>query len=151
MKSKPSAEIRVLLFEQPGNLMKLFLYLWMLVSVANAAPTVRDLDWHPACDGSHIEIVSDKDKIVSVTTSATHFAVILQWTIHYLDGQPVTAEFREHKRGRIQEGDKAGEPSGVNPLKRIETFKAQEGRFDIPDKALQEELANILTKVAKDG
>jgi len=131
--------------------MKLFLCLWMLASVVNAAPTVRDLDWHPACDGSNIEIVSDKDKIVSVTAWATHFAVILQWTIHYLDGQPVTAEFREYKRGRIQEGDKAGAPSGVNPLKRIETFKAQEGRFACPDKALQKQLADILAKVAKDG
>jgi len=123
----------------------------MLASVLNAAPTVRDVDWHPACDGSNIEVVSNNDRIASVTASAIHFAVILQWTILYIDGQPVTAEFREYERGRIREGDKAGEPSGVNPLKRIETFKAQEGRFDIPDKALQEELANILTKVAKDG
>ena len=128
--------------------MKLMIGLWLLASALNAAPVVRDIDWHPACDGASIEIVTEKGKILSVTASATHFAMIRQWTLHYLDGHPLSAEFREYQRGRIVEGDEAGKPSGINPLKRLLTFSAEKGRFTIPDETLQEELTGILMIIA---
>ena len=130
--------------------MRLVIGLWLLASALKAAPAVRDIDWHPACDGSYIEIVAEKGEILSVTASATHFAMIRQWTIHYLDGKPLSAEFREYQRGRILNGDEAGKPSGINPLKRLLTFSAEKGRFAIPDKALQEELTGILVKAANE-
>ena len=45
------------------------------------------------------------------------------------------------------EGDHAGEDSKVNPLKKLQTFKAVDGRFDLSDKELSDDLADILAKV----
>ena len=126
--------------------MKLALLLFLLAACVNAAPLVSDVDWRPACDGASIEVVSDQKEIMSVNASAFDSAVIIQWAVHYVDGVPATAEFREYNRGRILEGEKAGEYSGVNKLTRIETFKWQDSRFSIPDQALNDELSDILSK-----
>ncbi|MEI6537066.1 MAG: hypothetical protein WCN98_17120, partial [Verrucomicrobiaceae bacterium] len=75
-----------------------------------------------------------------------HSYVIREWTIHYVAGIPVTAEYRERERGKIKDGDRAGENSGVNPLKRLLTFKAIDGKFSIGDKELSDELTDILTR-----
>jgi len=104
------------------------------------------MEWQQSCDGSVIETVKDQSKILGIRASTVHSARIIEWTIHCIDGSPVTAEYRESTRGRISEGEKTGEYSGTNQLTRIETFKFQNGRFEIPDKILGEELAEILTK-----
>lgn len=127
--------------------MRLPLFLLLLTLSTNASPTIRNVDWRPACDGANIEVVSDQAKILSVSTSAVHSALIVQWTIHYMDGIPVTAEFREYDRGRILEGEKAGEYSEINKLKRLETFKWKESGFSVPDKTLNDELSGILAKI----
>ena len=118
------------------------------ISLACAVPTVSTVDWDPACDGSSIEIVTDDSKTVSVQASAFHSAKILSWTIHYLDGLPISAEFRESNRGRISEGEKAGEYSGDNPLTRLVTCTWVDGKVRLADKALAKELMEILARVS---
>ena len=85
-------------------------------------------------------------KIESVRAYAIHSFVIREWTIHYVEGLAATAEYRERERGKIKEGDRAGEDSGGNPIKRLRVFKAVDGKFNISDKELAADLAEILTK-----
>jgi hypothetical protein len=126
--------------------MKYVLSLLLTAFSAQADPVVSEIEWRPACESATIEKVNDGGKMVSVRATAFHSAVVIEWTIHYLDGRPVTAEFRESERGRVMEGEKAGDYTGVNHLKRLQTFKWQENRFLIADKALADELQDILTK-----
>lgn len=92
-------------------------------------------------------MVADGGQLVSVRAVALHSTVLIEWTIHYLDGRPVTAEFRESERGRVREGENAGDYTGVNHLKRLQTFKWQENGFAVTDQALAEDLKDILAKV----
>jgi hypothetical protein len=126
--------------------MKIALLAIVFALVAHAELVETTVEWRPACDGATLEVISDGDKIHSVRAYATHSYVIREWTIHYVDGIAVTAEYRERTRGKIKEGDRAGEDSGDNPLKRLRTFKAIDGKFSIADKELSEDLADVLTK-----
>jgi hypothetical protein len=96
-------------------------FLFLTTAFAWAKPTVSTIEWQPACGGATIEIVSEGQEIRSVHASAYHSASIVGWTVHYLDGTPVSAEYRELVRNRILEGDQAGEYSDETPVKRIET------------------------------
>ena len=111
-----------------------------------AEPVETTIEWRPACDGATIEVVSDGTMIRSVRAFAMHSFVLREWTIHYVDGVAVTAEYRERQRGKIKEGDRAGEDSGDNPIKKLITFKAVEGKFNVADKELADDLSDILSK-----
>ena len=126
--------------------MKYVLSLLLMAFSAQADPVASEIEWRPACDGASIELVADGGQMVSVRAKAIHSTVVIEWTIHYLDGRPVTAEFRESERGRVMEGENAGDYTGVNRLKRLQTFKWEKDRFLVPDKAQEEELVDILTK-----
>src|SRR5690606_16919003 len=93
-----------------------------------------------------IDVISDGTKIQSVRALAAHSFVFREWTIHYVDGIAVTAEYRERERGKIKEGDRAGEDSGDNPIKRLMVFTAVEGKFNVADKELADDLADVLSK-----
>ena len=121
-------------------------FLCLTTAYSRAEPTVSTLEWRPACDGSTIEIVSEEQEIRSVHASAYHSASIIRWAIHYLNGIPISAEYRELVRNRIPEGDRAGEYSGDNPVKRIKTWRWEKGAFPIQDEALYKELEEILLK-----
>ncbi len=125
---------------------RLSILLVLIGGTLGAAPVVRELEWTEACDGSSLEVTSEGERILGARASAIHFSVIAEWNVHYIDGIPVTAEYRETERGRISEGDKAGEPSGINRLKKIQTFKAGESGFEISDPALAKELAELIAK-----
>ena len=116
------------------------------VSIAHAEPIISNLDWRPACDGAIIEVISDRGKILGIHASAYHSAVIAEWSIHYADGVPVSAEYRELKRGRIQEGDRAGEHSGEDTVKEITTWAWNGDHFPIKDETRRKELADILQR-----
>jgi hypothetical protein len=126
--------------------MKIVMLAILTTLAVRAELTETSFEWRPACDGATIEVISDGDKIQSVRAIAAHSFIFREWTIHYLDGHPVTAEFREKKRGKIKEGDRAGEYSGVNPLKKLQTFQAADGKFNVSDKELADDLADVLTK-----
>jgi len=128
--------------------MKSIILLFFSIGLACAAPTVSTIDWNPACDGSSIEIVKDGARVLGVQASAFHSEVIVSWSIHYMDGKPFSAEFRELARGRIQEGDKAGEPSGDNPIQRVVTCGWKDGTPQVSDKDLKKDLLAILAKVS---
>jgi hypothetical protein len=72
-------------------------------------------------------------RALGVQASAFHSEVIVSWSIHYMDGKPFSAEFRELARGRIQEGGKVGEPSGDNPIKRVVTCRWGDGKLQLSD------------------
>lgn len=116
------------------------------MSISQADPVISNLDWRPACDGSNIEVVSDHGKVLSIHASAVHSAVIAEWAVHFVDGNPVTAEYRELSRGRIHEGDHAGEYSGENRVKEIHTWIRSGNDFQIKDEARSKELVDILSK-----
>ncbi len=116
------------------------------VSIAHAEPVILKLDWRPACDGAIIEVISDRGKILGIHASAYHSAVIAEWSIHYADGVPVSAEYRELKRGRIQEADRAGEYSGEDTVKEITTWTWNGDHFPIKDESRRKELADILQR-----
>lgn len=126
--------------------MKIALLAIISALVAHAELVETTVEWRPACDGATIEVISDGDRIHSVRAYAIHSHVIREWTIHFVDGIAVTAEYRERTRGKIKEGDRAGEDSGNNPLKRLLTSKAIDGKFNIADKELSEDLTDVLTK-----
>lgn len=104
------------------------------------------IEWMPACDGASIEVISDGTKIQSVRALAVHSLIFREWTIHYVDGVAVTAEYRERERGKIKDGDQAGEDSGDNPIKKLMVFKAVNDKFIIADKELADDLAGVLSK-----
>ena len=126
--------------------MKITLLAILSAIATNAELVETTIDWRPACDGATIEVISDGKKIESVRAYAIHSFVIREWTIHYVDGLAATAEYRERERGKIKEGDRAGEDSGENPIKRLKVFKAVDGKFNISDKELAADLAEVLTK-----
>ena len=122
-----------------------------VISIAQAEPVISNLDWRPACDGANIEVISDRGKILGIHASAFHSAVIAEWSIHYADGVPVSAEYRELKRGRIQEGDRAGEYSGEDTVKEITTWTWNGDHFPIKDDSRRKELADILGRSKKEA
>lgn len=115
-------------------------------SFVQADPVLSTLDWRPACEGARIEVISEHQKVLSVQASAFHSSVIAEWTIHYADGIPVSAEYRELSRGRILEGDHMGEYSGENHVKEIHTWRWSDGHFPIKDEARNQELKDILVR-----
>jgi hypothetical protein len=115
------------------------------MTVARAEPVISEIDWRPACDGSSIEVVSEHKTIQSVSATAIHASVITQWTIHYIGGRPVSAEHRELSRGRIADGDRAGDYSGDTHLTKILTWRWTGDRFPVEDDALLKELTDIMT------
>lgn len=121
------------------------------VSLAQAEPVISNLDWCPACDGAIIEVISDRGKILGVRASAFHSAVITEWSVHYAEGVPVSAEYRELNRGRLQEGDRAGEYSGENSVKEIGTWTWSGDHFPIKDQSRRKELEDILQRSKKEA
>lgn len=128
--------------------MKYLILFLVSINLAPAVPEISTIDWSPACDGSSIEIIKEGSKMLSVQAAAFHSEIIVSWSVHYLDGKPFSAEFRELTRGRIQEGEKAGEISGDTKIKRLVTCKWEDGVPQLPDKALKENLLEILAKVS---
>ena len=126
--------------------MKPVLLIILSALAAQAELLETSIEWRPACDGATIEVISDGGTIQSVRAFAAHSFIFREWTIHYLDGHSVSAEYRERTRGKIKEGERAGKDSGVNPLKKIRTFKAVNGKFDVRDKELADDLADVLSK-----
>jgi hypothetical protein len=114
--------------------------------LTHAALTETNIDWRPACDGSQIEVMHEGDVIHSVRAYAMHSLMLCEWTIHFEKGKPISAEYRERSRGKILKGDRAGEDSGENPITKLQTFVAKEGKFDLADKTQQNELNEILQK-----
>lgn len=127
--------------------MKTFIFLFASATfLTHAALTETNIDWRPACDGSQIEVIHEGPVIHSVRASAMHSMVFCEWTIHFEKGQAISAEYRERSRGKILEGDRAGEDSGENPITKLQTFLAKDGKFDLADKTQQNELNEILQK-----
>ncbi len=127
--------------------MRIIVISTILTTLAVRAELVEStIEWRPACDGATIEMVTDGAMIRSARAYAMHSFVIREWTIHYVEGIAVTAEYKERTRGKIMEGELAGEDSGENPLKRLSTFKALDGVFNIADKELSDDLADVLSK-----
>jgi len=127
--------------------MKIIVLFAILTTLAVRAELVETtIEWRPACDGATIDVISDGTKIQSVRAFAAHSFVFREWTIHYVDGVAVTAEYRERQRGKIKKGDRAGEDSGDDPIKKLMVFKAVEGKFSVVDKEFADDLADILFK-----
>jgi hypothetical protein len=127
--------------------MKIILLHAILTTLAVKAELVETtIEWRPACDGAIVDVISEGARIQSVRAFAAHSMVFREWTIHYVDGLPITAEYRERERGKIKEGDRAGEDSGENPIKRLRVFKAVDGKFNVTDKDLADDLADVISK-----
>ena len=126
--------------------MKVVLFILMATLAARAELVETSIEWRPACDGATIDVISDGGKILSVHAVAAHSFVFREWTIHYVDGVAVTAEYRERQRGKMREGDRTGEDSGDNPLKKLVVFKAVEGKFNVAVKELADDLADVISK-----
>ncbi len=116
------------------------------ISMVQGEPAISHLDWRPACDGAIIEVISDDGKILGVHASAFHSDVIVEWSIHYADGVPVSAEYCELKRGRVEEGDRVGEYSGENTVKGMSTWTWNGDHFPIKEELRRKELADILRR-----
>jgi len=130
--------------------MKIIAPLAFLTTMAVRAELVETtIEWRSACDGATIEVISDAAKIQSVRAFAAHSLIFREWTIHYVDGSAFSAEYRERERGKIKEGDRAGEDSGENPIKRLMVFTGDAGKFNVADEELANDLASVLSKVAQ--
>jgi hypothetical protein len=128
---------------------KIIISLLSITLLSQAALTETSVDWQPSCDGSQIEVVHDGDVIQSVHAYAMHSLMICEWTIHFEKGKAISAEYRERSRGEILQGDHAGEDSGDNPIKKLQTFVAKDGSFALADHTQQNELTALLVKAAK--
>ena len=126
--------------------MKAVLLAFLTTLTVNAELVETSIEWRPACDGATIDVISEGAKIQSVRAFAAHSLVLREWTIHYVDGTAISAEYRERERGKIKEGDRAGEDSGENPIKRLMVFKADAGKFNVADKELADDLADVISK-----
>lgn len=120
------------------------LCLIVAITCATGAPVTKIIPWKAACDGAEIEVVSDGPLLRSVHASATHAQIVTAWTVHFVDGVAVSAEYREFIRGKILEGERAGEYSGTDRLAKLETWKSEKEGFTIPDPARDKELKEIL-------
>lgn len=121
----------------------------LCLSIVNAAPVISSAEWRPACEGSEIEVVSEQKKILGLRASAVHSAVIIEWSVHFMNGKPVSAEFRELTRGKILKGENAGEYSGDDTLKRVETWTWTGDESPIKDEKLAKDFADILNIARK--
>ena len=124
--------------------MNSILCLIVAITCAAESPVTKVIPWKAACDGAEIEVISDGPLLRSVRASATHAQIIAAWTVHFVDGVAVSAEYRESIRGRILEGERAGEYSGTDQLVKLETWKSEKEGFTIPDPARDKELKDIL-------
>jgi hypothetical protein len=133
--------------------MKIFLIAILSLSTlaAHAELVESTRDWTSACDGATIEVVTDRGKIQSVRAFARHSSILREWRILYVQGIPVAAEYREWERGKLKQGDRSGEDSGINPLKKILTFTAIEGKFNVPDQDLAKDLTQVITLAKSSG
>ena len=84
---------------------------------ARAELVEKIIEWEPACDGANICVITDGSTIQSVKAFALHSKITREWTIHYADGIPISAQYQERERERIKEGEHAGEFTGNNPIK----------------------------------
>ena len=114
------------------------------IPLVSAEPLTKIIPWRAACDGAEIEVVSEKGLIRSLHASAVHSRIIAGWTVHFIDGKPVSAEYREHRRGYVTGGERAGEYSGMDALMKLETWKAEKEGILIPDEARAKELREVL-------
>lgn len=110
----------------------------------HAEPVLSTGEWQPACDGSTLEVVSDHSRVLSVHATAIHSDVISEWTVHYIDDAPVSAEYRETARGRVATGDHAGDYSGESHLTKIQTWQCEKDHFPVADEAQLKELDALL-------
>ena len=124
--------------------MRPYLLLFLLAAPLHADPVVSTGDWQLACDGSQLEVVSDHSQVQSVHATAYHFNETIEWTIHYIDDAPVSAEYRVTARGRFATGDHAGEPSNVDRLIKIQTWQREKDHFPIDDDMVRKELDALL-------
>ncbi len=120
----------------------------VIQTIAQADPVVStlDLDWRPACDGATIEVTSEQKKLLSVHAIAFQSDLVAEWTIHFIVGRPVSAEYRESIRDKTSEGAKAGGYTGHAWLKTIQTWGWSGDHFPVEDVARNKELADILIK-----
>jgi len=128
-----------------------FFILSLLISsvIASAAPTVETADWQPACDGSTVEIIRDNGIVTSIHAIAFHSHIVTEWSIHFVSGNPVSVEYRETKKERYTDGDKAGELTGKQTLQRLSTWIPTQGKISIEDTALAKDLSDILAHAKK--
>jgi len=129
--------------------MRIALILLVTISTLSADIVVETQEWQPACDGSIIEVAKDHGSIKGIRASASHNAVIVEWTVHFFGGKPISAEYRESKREKYAHGERAGEFTGKITLKTIKTWISEKGRFQIGDKSLAGELHEILALAEK--
>jgi hypothetical protein len=125
--------------------MKFFLILLTFTGICHAKP---ECFWvAAACGGRNMEIVTDQAAIRSIRTSEVLSSSIIEWTVHFCDGRPISAEYRALT---LSSNDKElGMKFRVHSrIKQIRTWPANEGRFSIDDEALAKELNEILEKVA---
>ena len=124
--------------------MNLALTFIIAITCASGAPITKVIPWKAACDGAEIEVVSEGLLIRGVRASAIHSLIVAEWTVHFVEGAPVSAEYRETFRERITEGERAGELSGVERLMKLETWKAEKEGFAIANEARAKELREVL-------
>lgn len=113
------------------------------------APVTKVIPWRAACDGAEIEVVSEGPLLRSIRASAIHSLITAEWTVHFVDGVAATAEYRESSRGRILEGERAGDYTGIDRVMKLETWKAEKEGFQIPDEARAKELREVLALAAQ--
>ena len=126
------------------NSMRSALLLFFVASISLAAPTVEVTDWRSACEGSEVQIVRDAGVTQAIRASVVHFNVIVEWTIHFVGGMPVSAEYRESVRERYSEGPRAGELTGTVKLTTLQTWTPERGRFRIAETNRRTELGELL-------
>lgn len=131
--------------------MKIIAFAIIATSIANAELVETSVEWESACGGSTLTLVTEEREIRSVRAFAAHSHLYRAWTIHYAEGIPVSAEYIERTRGKIMDGDHAGEDSGKNPLKIVQTFTATDGKFRVEDKKMGDDLAGVLKSALSIG
>ena len=122
-----------------------------ITTTALAEPREETFDWRPACDGSRIDVTKEGRTILGISASATHHTFWVHWTLHYIDGKPISAEYRKARIERHHEGDHVGELTGDATLLVVKTWVPSNGRFQIKDKDLAAELTEIIELASSHG
>jgi hypothetical protein len=116
------------------------------ITASGAEPKVTDLDWEPACGGSHIRVTTVDNKIALIEANAQHFAEAREWICAFSGGVLISATFRSYKVGRSAETEK-GEFAITTTLEKAAVFAAKDGVPQKMDAALKKDLDSVLAIV----
>jgi hypothetical protein len=121
------------------------------ISTIAGTPIVTDVDWENACGGSNIRVTPVDGRIVSINAEVEHYWEGRQWVCHFVDGKIVSALYRHFTVTRKGAPEREGAFTTEQHDDLIKTFRFPEHKLTRMEKALMEDLQDVIAKATAKG